>query len=286
MAKTAPLSLREEEILRTVRYYRYITTQDIIALYFTPSVKKYAQALMAKLAGNEDLDTHNYLCRFTLPSVHKRAQEKVYVLGSAGRRVLKTMGLSVDWYFRPHKLKFLSYSYIIHNLILTRFLVACEKWTRDHPTYSLSDKRICYELSGKVIPDAWVMFTEETKDGIYDQAIMFEIDRGMEARDKFRQHVLGRIDYFQSGEYKKTFNTNTACVAYATTGQLPEYREARRKAMCAMIMQVLKERRLENWAGVFKVTSLEFHTLYDNALLEDEVWYRPDSPKPRSLFYQ
>jgi hypothetical protein len=164
--------------------------------------------------------------------------------------------------------------------------VACEKWARDHPTYSLTEKRICYELAGKVIPDAWVMFTEETQDGIYDQAIMFEIDRGMEARDKFRQHVLGRIDYFQSGEYKKTFNTNTACVAYATTGQLPEYREARRKAMCSMIMQVLKERRLENWARVFKVTSLEFHTLYDNSLFEEEVWYRPDSPKPLSLFAQ
>jgi hypothetical protein len=164
--------------------------------------------------------------------------------------------------------------------------VACEKWAREHPTYSLVEKRICYELAGKVVPDAWVWFAETAADGIYDQAILFEIDRGMEAKDKFRQHVLGRIDFLQSGQYKKTFNTNTACVAYATTGQLPEYREARRKAMCAMIMQVLKERRLENWAGVFKVTSLEFHTLYDNSLFEEEVWYRPDSPKPLSLFAQ
>jgi hypothetical protein len=52
-----------------------------------------------------------------------------------------------------------------------------------------------------------VWFAEEAPDGIYDQAILFEIDRGMEAKDKFRQHVLGRIDFLQSGEYKKTFNT-------------------------------------------------------------------------------
>src|SRR5688500_3355209 len=74
-------------------------------------------------------------------------------------------------------------------------------------------------------------FIERRKDGIYDQAVIFEIDRGMEDKAKFRQHVLGRIDFLQSGEYKKAFNTNTVRIAYATTGQLPEYREARRKTM-------------------------------------------------------
>ena len=239
---------------------------------------------MASLAGNKDLDTHNYLCRFTLPSVHKRAQEKVYVLGSKGRQVLRELGLSVDWYFRPHKLKFLSYSYVLHNLILTRFLVACEQWAKTHPDYTLVEKQICYELSGKVIPDAWVWFEEKADDGIYDQAVIFEIDRGMEDKAKFRQHVLSRIQYIQSGDYKKTFNTNTATIAYATTGQLPEYREARRKSMCSMIMQLLKERRLEAWARIFKVTSLEFHAIYDNSLFESEIWFSPDSTTPVRLF--
>jgi hypothetical protein len=98
----------------------------------------------------------------------------------------------------------------------------------------------------------------------------------MEDKAKFRQHVLSRIQYIQSGDYKKTFNTNTATIAYATTGQLPEYREARRKSMCSMIMQLLKERRLEGWARIFKVTSLEFHALYDNSLFESEIWFRTD----------
>jgi hypothetical protein len=30
-----------------------------------------------------------------------------------------------------------SYSYVLHNLILTRFLVACEQWAKAHPAYSL-----------------------------------------------------------------------------------------------------------------------------------------------------
>ena len=106
----------------------------------------------------------------------------------------------------------------------------------------------------------------------------------MEDKAKFRQHVLSRIQYLQSGDYQKTFNTNTARIAYATTGQLPEYRETRRKAMCSMIMQLLKERRMEPWAQVFKVTSLEFHALYDSSLFESEVWFRPDSETPVRLF--
>ena len=54
--------------------------------------------------------------------------------------------------------------------------------------------------------------------------------------------------------------------------------------MCSMIMQFLKERRLEEWARIFKVTSLEFHTLYDNALFEEDVWYMPGSEKAEKLF--
>jgi hypothetical protein len=284
MIKRSPLSAREEEILRAVGYYRYITNLDVIHLFFRETLDSYARKIRRGLSGKTDLDTHNYLCRFTLPAVHKRSQEKVYVLGSQGRRVLRGLGASVDWYFRPHKLKFLSYSYVLHNLILTRFLVACEKWSREQPNFNLVEKRICYELSGKVIPDAWVWFEKKAEDGIYDQAIIFEIDRGMEDKAKFRQHVLSRIEYIQSGEYQKTFNTNTASIVYATTGQLPEYRETRRKAMCSIIMQLLKERRMEPWAQIFKVTSLEFHTLYDNSLFEKAVWYRPDSPNPQSLF--
>jgi len=110
MAKRLPLSAREEEILRAVGYYRYITKLDVLHLFFRETLDSYTRTLLRGLSGKTDLDTHNYLCRFTLPAVHKRSQEKVYVLGSHGRQVLRGLGLSVNWYFRPHKLKFLSYS--------------------------------------------------------------------------------------------------------------------------------------------------------------------------------
>jgi hypothetical protein len=284
MQKNSPLTARDEEILRAVWYYRYITKLDVLHLFFKKTVDTYVGAKLSELSGKTDLDTHNYLCRFNLPAVHKKSQEKVYVLGSRGRRALCEMGLSVDWYFRPHKLKFLSYSYVLHNLILTRTMIAAGLWARHHPNFSLIDKRICYELPGKVVPDGWLLFEEQTPEGVYEHPVIIELDRGMENRHQFRAHVRGRIDYILSGEYQKIFNTDVATIAYATTGQTPEYRETRRKAMCAWIQELLKEMRLESWAGVFRVASVEFPALYDPSLFESEMWYNSSSKTPVRLF--
>jgi hypothetical protein len=278
------ITAREEQILKAIWYYRYVTARDIAYQQFEITSLNHVREILARLAGNIDLDENNYLCRFTLPSISKKPQEKVFVLGAKGRRVLSEMGMPIGWYFRPNRLKFLSYSYVIHNLILTRTMIAAAQWAKEHASFSLVDKRISYELTGSVIPDCWLLFEEHTPQVVYEQPIMFEIDRGMELKNKFRAHVRGRIQYLQSGEYKKTFKTDLATIAYATTGQTPEYCLARRKAMCTWIRELLKERNMENWAGVFRVASLEFGKLYDNSLFEQEVWYRPDSEKSLTLF--
>ena len=143
MAAKTILSVRDEEILRAVYYYRYVTVLDITSQQFARASLNHAREILSRLAGNSDLDSHNYLCRFTLPAINKKPQEKVFVLGSRGRRVLQNMGLPATWYFRPHKLKFLSYSYVLHNLILTRNLIAAGVWVKEQPTFLLTDKRIC-----------------------------------------------------------------------------------------------------------------------------------------------
>jgi hypothetical protein len=277
------VTYRDAEILKIVWYYRYITIQDILALQFSPGALTHLRQILSKLCGGADLQSHNYLCRFILPS-QTGARERVYVLGSRGRKFLQENGYSTSWYFRPHKLKFLSYSYVLHNLILTRTMIAAESWAKNHPSFNLLEKRICYELAGKVVPDGWLLFTEQTDNGIYDHPILIEIDRGMEDKYKFRQHVRGRIEYVRRGEYQKVFNTNVGTIAYATTGQTAEYRETRRKVMGQWIWEILREMRLEDWAGSFKVASIEFGKLYDYSLFEQKVWYRPDSPKPLPLF--
>jgi hypothetical protein len=278
------LTPRDEEILKTVWYYRYITARDMTYDQFAITSLNHVREILARLAGNTDLDSHNYLCRFSLPSPSRKPQEQVFVLGAKGRRLLREMGYPASWYFRPHKLKFLSYGYVLHNLILTRTLIAAGVWAKGHPSFNLIDKRISYELPGKVIPDGWLLFEEETPEGVYEHPVMIEIDRGMESKDKFRAHVRGRINYIQSGEYRREFKTDVATIAYVTTGQTEAYMTARRKDMCKWITELLREMRLTDWKRVFRVAEVEFRTIYNFSLFEENVWYRPDSSGPLRLF--
>lgn len=81
----------------------------------------------------------------------------------------------MDWHFRPHKVKGLSFGKIVHNLLLTRFLVAAKRWSEMEGSYNLLKVRTCYELGsmkdvgdelrtekkGKsiaVVPDGWLLF--------------------------------------------------------------------------------------------------------------------------------
>jgi hypothetical protein len=158
----ALLTERDEAILKSVAYYRYMTARHLTNLHFAKTSITHMREILANLSGGKDLQTHTYLCRFTLPPL-SGTREKVYVLGTRGKRVLQGLGIPASWYFRPYKLKFLSYSYVIHNLILTHAMIAADQWTKTHPEISLVDKRICYELSGKAIPDGWLHFEERTK---------------------------------------------------------------------------------------------------------------------------
>jgi hypothetical protein len=210
----------------------------------------------------------------------------------------------VDWYYRPSKTKYLSHSQVQHNLLLTRLLVAAHAWAAKQPDFKLSKTRICYELAReaatvevnketlpagkqrkteklKVIPDAWIEF--ERNDG-KKFPILLEVDRGMEHGKKYMSHVRSRIEFIRSGAYKKMFGTEAVIIGYVTTGDRPEYRESRRKAMRAWTDEVLSELGLASWSSIFRFTSVVFDQLYTTPLFDEPVWYRPDSPTPVPLF--
>jgi len=63
------LSSMDEEILRAVGYYRYITKSDILTLFFRKTLDTYARAKLSELSGKTDLDTHNYRIMPTLCGV-------------------------------------------------------------------------------------------------------------------------------------------------------------------------------------------------------------------------
>ena len=296
-AKPFVLTQRDEEILRVVYQYRYMTSLDVAHLLFRPTYLSYVRGRLSRLAGGKDLQPHAYLCRFKLPTPEGNG-ERVFTLGVKGREFLsRELGLAVDWYFRPGKPRFFSYSNILHHLLLTRFVAACECWCRGQNDFAMLETRLSYDLARQpakvtlanknrkttvtVIPDAWVKF-DHMEHGAHKQymAVLFELDRGMEYQQKFKQHIKGRIAFIRSGQYQQMFGVPGVIIAYATTGQTPQYRLTRCKTMNAWTRDVLAELDLQHWSGIFRFTALEFKTLYEDAatLFTKPVWYRPDSP--------
>jgi hypothetical protein len=301
-AKPFVLNRRNEEILKCVYHLRYVTALDVSYLLYSPKSLTYVRSILSNFSGGEDYKTNQYLYRFQLPSAKSGNKEKVYTLGSRGRDFLaNVLGMPVTWHFRPDHVKHFSYAQITHNLILTRFLVAAQVWARQHPDFKVLKIRTGYELAKyaapisitiqqtteklKVIPDAWILI-ERLKDRKHDTSfpILLEIDRGMEYQQNFKKHVTSRIEFIRSGEYKKMFGIDAVTIAYATTSDMPEYRETRRRAMCAWTQEVLKELRKENWARIFRFHSLSLQNIYAPAIFEEPVWYRPDSPELVPLF--
>jgi hypothetical protein len=209
--------------------------------------------------------------------------------------------VQVGWYFRPKKVKHFGFNVVLHNLILTRFLVAASRFAALAPDFRLSQVRICYELGASVvsvdietqgkrekvsvIPDGWLLF-EKLKEGVreYVQPVLLEIDRGTMFRERFKRHVLSRIEFVASGEYRRVFGQEAVVIAYATTGATGEMLEGRRRALCAWTMEALKDSGRESWAEVFRFCSVSYGDIYESGVFKNLAWYRPDSEKRVGLF--
>ncbi|MGH9876934.1 MAG: replication-relaxation family protein [Nitrososphaerales archaeon] len=293
------MSKATERILQVTHFYRFLIALDFATLLHSPSSITYTRACLSELAGGEDFKTNEYLFRFKLPS---NASTRIYTLGAKGRSYLaKEMGLTADWYFRPHKLKYLSHSQADHNLSISRFLISAQAFASKTPNYRIAHIRICYELaktaplieittqgkteSLKVIPDAWILF-EKLRNGAHERfmPVLLELDRGTEHQLRFKQHLRSRIAFIQTGAYRQLFHTNAVVIAYVTTGQTPEYPETRRRAISAWTNQILHELGKPSWASIFRICSTTLDDIYHTPFFDQAIWYTPDSQTPVPLF--
>ena len=100
---------------------------------------------------------------------------------------------------------------------------------------------------------------------------------------KFKRHVKARLSFLESGAYTEVFGVRSVMVVYLTTGQRPEYRETRREAMTRWTKEVLQELKMEDWAGIFRFTSVDLGDIYEQGIFEKAVWYKPDTSQPLPL---
>jgi Replication-relaxation len=291
------LTPRMEEILKVIYFYRFMTAVDVAYRVFRPGSLTHAREILTALSGGADYIERQYLYRFQLGG-EKGNPERVYTLGSRGRDYLaRDLGLPVAWYFRPNKVKHYSHAHVVHSLLVTRFLVAADWWGKSQPDIGLSAVRTSHELAetpgrvwlagrgGKrnvvtVIPDAWLCF--ERPDG-KRAPVLLEIDRGREHQQAFKQHVASRVEFIASGEYSRVFGTKSVTIAYATTGERPEYRASRLSAMCTWTKEILTQLGREDWSQVFRFTGIGLDEVYQTPLFAGPVWRRPDAETPVSL---
>jgi len=306
------LTKRHEEILQSVHRMRYVTAQDIARLFYAPSSINHVREILSLLAGKKDYAQGRYLFRFMLPDTKKGEPERIYTLGSRGRGYLQSLGVEVDWYFRPYKVSSMTYQNCLHALTLTRFLVAAEVFCKNNPSFELSQMKTEYDLKremyqekakhqaltvqvekkgaeGKedeevtVIPDAWLLFHHRKKNKEDHQPVFLEIDRASEQQNFFKRQVRARLLFFSSGWYKKFFGTNKGIIAYATTEN-----QTRLAAMMRWTQEVVKELHVKPslfkyYASLFRFCSLPTTDVGGNSLFTDPTWARPFEQKPIAL---
>jgi hypothetical protein len=275
-----------------------MTALDVCYLLFSPGSLTHVRDILKVLCGGGDCIDNQYLFRFPLTQFTSGKTEKIFTLGSRGREFLVSeLGVPVEWYFRPSHIKHLSHGLIVHHLTLTRFLVAARVWVKSRPAVAIPKLAISYEIerspgmvevvksgkrvSVKVIPDAWLLF-ENIKANVRTP-VLLEIDRGSSYREKFKEHVRSRIEFVKSGAYQKMFGGRGCVIAYATTGELPEYRETRLTAMCDWTMQVLFDMGIADWASILRFSSVVRKEMFEAPLFMGRIWRRPDSDSPLRL---
>jgi hypothetical protein len=96
--------------------------------------------------------------------------------------------------------------------------------------------------------------------------VLLEIDRGTMYRERIKQHIRSRVEFVASGEYARIFRTEEVVIAYAATGPAGTMSEGRRKALAEWTMEALRESGREDWASVFRISSLSYGDIYASPL--------------------
>ena len=308
------LNRNEERILQAVHDLECLTLDDIMhLLQFSKGARTYVGSIMRKLSGGRDYDDQQFLYRFPVPSATKGPKERVYCLGAKAREVL-----AIEDVYRPSaKFRYLTYSPILHDLVLSRFLAVATTYFQAQRDYRLLETRTCYQLASNppsisinqngqkttitVVPDAW-LFIERVKDRS-EYPLWIEIDRGTENRQKFQRLVRNRLTLAKSPQYEKMFNTTAVLFCYVTAGT-PEKTDFRLDNMLRWTEDELphkdvlvKEEELtpedkvqlkerEQYASLFRFATIEYETMYDppDTLFTKPVWFKPDEPDPVLLF--
>lgn len=127
----------------------------------------------------------------------------------------------MTWYFRPGKVRHLSFGQLTHNLLLTRFLVAAKKLAEGRPDFKLLQVKTCYEVGSdypsvevvkegkkeriKVIPDAWLLFERVSREESVRFPSCLRLTGGQRLEISLRSTLPHGLNLLKEGESTVSF---------------------------------------------------------------------------------
>jgi hypothetical protein len=275
------LSQRDEEILKAIYIYRYLTAEQTTLLFFSPTSRNYAGEYLRRLTKEK------YITRFPLPAAKPGNPQLIYTLSIKGIRFLSSLGLEMYGVTRPPQEP--SFQHISHSLAITDFIIAAVNMTKQHPDISLASFRPDWMLKHtpltfqdiQVVPDAALDFRLPVEGKRVQYPLLVELDRGSEDQSQLRRKVRNLIQVVLSPSYAALFGISRVTIAFAvTTG------EKRVQTVKQWIEKELIETQLTQEADLFLIGDISPCRTNPRKLFLDLFWMCPFQQDRFSLLPQ
>jgi DNA-binding PadR family transcriptional regulator len=260
----------DERLLTTIAAYHYLTADQVMRLWYSPTVITYVRERLKRLA---DAD---YLQRtYATRAVPVGRSKTVYRLGPKGIAYLQSADMIGEERYRPSEHRFHGELYLAHTLAINDVLIAAALVDRLVPEISLAGFRHDLDLRRAaerveitqgsrrelltVIPDGWLDFHLQVDGRSERSPILLEVDRGTKAVRDFKRKLRALLAYITGGTYQRVFGTKFVTVLFAvdvdafTHPQQPERRVA---DILRWATEELKELKREKYGDLIVVGTL------------------------------
>jgi hypothetical protein len=296
-----PPTPRDNRFLEEIYFHRYLTSEQMNELLYSPGTFSTTKARLNKL------ERLGYV-QVVRKDFTRQGLPFIFTLGGRGMRYLTRFGFKPRPYFRPSEEVEKSDYFLRHTMAVNNIFVAAAKVARLDPRVRL-DERIheldfaskkltvayvdvneggVFEVTQKIAPDGWCNFWVEYGSTIGRKrfSLWLEVDRGTETdADDFKRKVRCMVAYFtyrpapgQPTQYEKRFKSRNITVAWATN------REKRKQTIRSWIFEELTRLAVKPWVfRLFHITALPAALDY-HELFFDPIWYFPFQSDPVPLF--
>ena len=275
-----------EAVLIALARFHYLTATQVSRLLH-PGVNdedRWSQRHLKKL-----VDAGYVLRLRALPPKPTGQPPHVFTLARKGRRVMNSLGIPVEAYFRPSEESkaALDTPFMQHTLAAIDVLISATCLCRDHDVTSpnmMSERQLKRgalrvevppgpRANGErakvvaVIPDGW--FQLQVGEGTVI-SIALELDRGTEAQRAWRDKVAA-LALWASGPYMQAFETTNLTIIVVC----PDAK--RRDNLAHWTHAELADRQMGNLADIFLFTSVNPVEVTPAALFFGRCWRSAES---------